>query len=201
MRANANWTRLALIALSSCAMAAGTLAHSDAPPPGSVPPGWVWQGVWQDGQWRGQWTPGPGMAPGEPMSAPMGPPMQGGYPPPPGTVPWGGDPEAMRMADRCRDDHHDGERRHARDRDCEAFFRDHQQYAQGFPGGPPPYGPVPYAPMAFMMVPIITGPQQPFVETKTVTTKYIVDKYVVEKRRRVIWSKPRRKEKRVYTGS
>jgi len=192
MRRFANWTRLTLIALSACTIAGGGTARADEPPAGPVPQGWVWQGVWQNGQWQGQWIPGPGGAPGAPMP--------GAYPPP-GAAPWGGDPEAMRMADRCRNDHRDNGRDHHRD--CEAFFHAHRDMAQGYPGGPPAYQPAPYAPMAYppvgyMMVPAITAPQQPCVETKTVTT---TTTYVIEKRRHVTWTRPRRKEKRVYTGS
>ena len=44
---------------------------------------------------------------------------------------------------------------------------------------------------------ITTAPQQqPCVETKTVTTTYIIEKH-----RHVVWTRPHRKEKRVYTGS
>jgi hypothetical protein len=204
MRHLANWTGLALIALSSCALAGGGVAHAQEPVPGAVPPGWVWQGVWQNGQWQGQWIPGPGGAPGAPMP--------GTYPPPPSGAQWGGDPGAMRMAERCRDSRHDGEgddghARHMHHRDCEAFFHAHPEFAQGYPGptpyGPPAYGPAPYGPMAyppvgFMMVPVMTAPQQPCVETKTVTT---TTTYITERRRHVTWARPHRKEKRVYTGS
>jgi hypothetical protein len=230
MRSLANWTRLALIALLPCALASGGLAHADAPQGGTVPPGWVWQGVWQDGRWNGQWVPGPGVAP-QPMPGP------GGYPPPVA------DPEMQRMIDRCRDTRHDGvggaviggvaggvignrlvpgnrvagtlggaavgaiagsaiERSHhrARDRDCQAFFNDHPEFAPGTPMvpgyGPMPYGAMGYPPAGYMMVPVITGPQAPCVETRTVTTEYVVDK-----RRRVFRARPHRKDKRVYTGS
>lgn len=211
MRSIAKWTRVALIALSSCALGTGEMAKADAAAGGSIPPGWVWQGVWQDGRWNGQWIPGPGVPPGAPT--------QGMYPPPPGMAPWSGDSEAMRpetmhMADRCREHHRDGRMagaamehhsRHMRDHDCEGFSHDHPDFAQ-LPYGPAPYGPAPlqytpmaYAPVAYMMVPVMTPAQQPCVETRTVTTTT----YITEKHRRVIWTKPapHRKEKRVYTGS
>ena len=249
MRSLAKWTRVALIALSSCALGAGEMAHADEPAAGAVPPGWVWQGAWQDGRWTGQWIPGPGVAPG---AAPQGP-----YAPPSNMAPSAGDPESMRMMERCREYRHDGggtgaaiggiiggvvgnrlaggnrvagtiggaavgavagaaiERhgKHMRDRDCEAFYRDHPEFTQDIPAMPPaygpapygpmpygpmPYGPMAYAPMGYMMVPVITVPQQPCVETRTVTTTT----YIVEKRRRVMWTKPvHHHDKRVYTGS
>ena len=179
----AMWTRLALIALSSCAL--GGVAQADAPAGGAVPPGWVWQGVWQNGQWNGQWIPGPGVTPGAPMP--------------------GGDPALMRLAERCHDDRED---RHRREHDCAVFFHDHPEFAQGYPAGAQPYPPAPvgpmpypamaYAPVGYVMVPVITTApqQQPCVETKTVTTTYIIEKH-----RHVVWTRPRRKEKRVYTGS
>jgi hypothetical protein len=114
------------------------------------------------------------------------------------------------MVDRCRDHHHDRDMersgRRARDRDCEAFFAGHPEYAQGYappppmgPGyAPPPYGAMGYPPAGYMMVPVITGPQAPCVETRTTTTEYVD---VVDKRRRVFRARPRRRDKRVYTGS
>lgn len=203
MRSIAKWTRVALIALSSCALGAGELAKADAPTGGPIPPGWVWQGVWQDGRWNGQWIPGPGAA--------SGAPMQGMVPPPPGMMPWGSDPQAMPMADHCREHHDDmtgpameHHGRHMRDHACDAVSQDHQEFAQGVPPAPQPYAPMPYAPMAYapmayMMVPVISGPQQPCVETRTVTTTT----YVTERRHRVIETRPapHHKEKRVYTGS
>ena len=180
MRPIAKWTRLALIALSSCALGASGMARADAPAGGAIPPGWVWQGVWQDGRWNGQWIPGPGVMPGTT----------------PGVAPWGGDPDAMRMADRCHEHHHD--------RECEALIHDHPDFAPGYRPAPPPYPPMPYGPMAYapvayMMVPVVTAPQQPCVETRTVTTTT----YITEKHRRVIWTRPapHHKDKRVYTGS
>ena len=178
MRPIAKWTRLALIALSSCALGASGMARADAPAGGSIPPGWVWQGVWQDGRWNGQWLPGPGVTPGTP----------------PGVAPWAGDPDAMHMADRCHEHHHD----HA----CEAFAHDQPAPPPPYgamPYGPMAYAPMAYAPMAYMMVPVVTAPQQPCVETRTVTTTT----YITEKHRRVIWTHPapHHKEKRVYTGS
>jgi len=230
MRSLANWTRVARIALSSCALAAGGLAHADAPPAGAVPPGWIWQGVWQDGRWSGQWIPGPALP---------GPAV---YPPP------RADAETQRMIDRCRDYRHDsvaggaviggvagavvgnrlapGDRvagtlggaavgavagaaiersgQKARDRDCEAFFANHPEFAPGYAPPPPPtpaYGAMPYgagnyAPAGYMMVPVITVPQAAPVETRTVTTEYIDDTP-----HRVIRAKPHRKQKRVYNGS
>ena len=255
MRSIAKWTRVALIALSSCALGAGELAKADAPAGGAIPPGWVWQGVWQDGRWNGQWVPGPGMTPGMPTPGmpTQGGQILGGFPPPPGMAPWGNDPEAARMVERCQHYHHDGggegaviggvvggvvgnrlapgnrvagtiggaavgavagaeiERhgKHARDRECEVFFRDHPDFASGYPAGVPPYGPQPYgptpygpiayAPVGYIMVPVITGQQQPCVETRTVTTTT----YIVDKRRRTVWTRPapHHKDKRVYTGS
>ncbi|WP_353229381.1 glycine zipper 2TM domain-containing protein [Novosphingobium sp.] len=106
---------------------------------------------------------------------------------------------------------HAGKR--ARDRDCEAFFADHPDYADngmhhghhgGMPYGAMGYG-APYyggamAP-AYIMVPVMQAPQAPCVETRTVTTEY-----VDVPRHRLIRTAPRRaaphrKEKRVYTGS
>lgn len=132
---------------------------------------------------------------------------------------------------------HAGKRR--RDRECEAFFADHPDYAPGGAAyGPPPgvppqpgaagvpmaygvpmtygvpmayatgtYATMPMAPAGYMMMPVQQGgqipqaPQAPCVETKTVTTEY-----VDAPRHRLMRAKPhavapRRKEKRVYTGS
>lgn len=175
MRSLAHWSRLGLIALSACALGAGTLAHADTPAPGAVPPGWVWQGTWQNGQWNGQWIPGPGVQPGQQQ--------------------WGNDPALREMLDRCRDDH-------ARDHDCAVFFAHHPEFTINYPGypiAPPPYyGMQTYAPMLYAMVPMITTAQRPGVETRTVTT---TTEYVVHRRERVIWVKPHHKDKRVYTGS
>lgn len=87
MRTMTNCTRLALIVLSSCAMAGGGLAHADTPQAGTIPPGWVWQGVWQDGRWTGQWMPGPAAGTGAYPSSQAGPshagapPASSAYPP------------------------------------------------------------------------------------------------------------------------
>lgn len=249
MRSHANWNRLALVALLSCGLAGG-IAHADEPQAGTVPPGWIWQGVWQDGRWSGQWIPGP---------APM---QAGAYAP---AMPSSTDPETQRMINRCRDYRHDsvaggaviggvagavvgnrlsgGDRlagtlvggaagavtgaaidragKKARDRDCEAFFSAHpefapgsvamgagypapayapqyattyaQPYAQAYPQMP--YG-AGYAPVTWMMVPVVAAPRAAPVETRTVTTEY-----VDTPRRRVIRARPHRKDKRVYTGS
>jgi hypothetical protein len=203
MRSIANCTRLALIAVSSCALATGSLAHADTPPQDTViPQGWVWQGVWQDGRWSGQWMPGPGaMAPGG-----YAPPPSGAYapPPPPGPMPWAGNPGPRRMADHCGDARHDADEHpdhHRHRHDCDAVIPDHGGYAPA-PYPAMPYPAMPYPAAGFVMVPVITQPQPaPCVETRTVTTEY-----VVERRSRVIHTKviraaPHRKEKRVYTGS
>ncbi len=212
------WSRLALVALGSCVLATGTPARADGPIPGpaagpsvsggSVPPGWVWQGTWQDGRWNGQWIAGPGIqGPGIQGPGIQGPGIPGGYPvPPPGAAPWGGDPSAQRMAERCRPDGNaapaDGE--HRRDRDCEMVFGRHPGFGPGYPAGPQmpaygpfPYGPVPYAPMGYMMVPVVTVQQPPVVETRTITRT----EYVTVHRHRVACAKPRHHDKRVHTGS
>ena len=187
MRSTASLARLALIAFASCAVAGGTLAQAQTAPGGSIPPGWVWQGVWQDGRWTGQWVPGPGLPPGAPMP--------GAWQQPP--APYPADPTEVRMGEHCHQsadadadrDHHNW---HRHKHDCETMAAAPPPPAPAYPG----YGPMAYPPMGYMMVPVMTAPQAPCVETRTVTTEYIIDK-----RRRIYHPAPHHHDKRVYTGS
>lgn len=213
---------------------------------GTPPAGWVWQGVWQDGRWSGQWIPTasaqgntPGYLPPQPPAAPdpetrrmvdrcrnyghdsgatggvigglaggvIGNQAVGGVG---GTL---GGAAVGAVAGAAID--HAGKK--ARDRDCDAFFAAHPEYAPGARQptgyGAPPYGAPAYgyapagyayvpggysypAPAGYMMVP---APAQPGggCTTTTVTTT----EYVDAPRHRLIRAKPHRKEKRVYTGS
>lgn len=195
MRSTATLARLALIALGSCLLAAGS-AHAQAAPAGAVPPGWAWQGVWQDGRWAGQWVPGPGVAPGAPMP--------GAWQQPPAPMPYPAQADTARMGQGCHHDRDDDTGRdhggwHRHTHACTPMADDRAQPAPAYPPmayGPMPYPPMAYAPMGYMMVPVMTAPQAPCVETRTVTTEYIIDR-----RHRVYRPAPHHKDKRVYTGS